>query len=328
MIVAVAAWMPWVSAVGTTTIAGHTRRLVLLLSPGDVRDVLGAFVWSALSVAGALICPLLWAWRDRLISLLAVVTYTVWVLVFTGLATSRFAALSQPEILLAPDFGIAGIDVTSQRQLRFGLFLAGAGIILSLIACLALFLGVARLRAGSADGVLHIFRARSKLPASSALTACIALWLAATFVLPWATVSCAETPLLFGRCTGIPFNSALGVGIRTSTTVFDPLAAKYAIPALLTGTAVFILGAVWMRRLTRRLCAWITLWLAASAGCVALADTGVGAVIANAPAQGLPSGSWSGDNGIACAVLALLIGLGGVGYLWIAAFRAPPLTSE
>lgn len=325
--VAVAAWMPWASAVGTSTIAGHTRRIALQLSPGDVHDVIGSFTWSALTVAGALICPLLWARRDRLISLLAVVAYTLWVLVFTGVATSRVGALFQPVILLTPDLGIAGLDVTSQRVLLLGFFLACGGIILSLIACLALFLGVARLRAGSsaADASLRIVRARSKLPAAGALTACFLLWIAGTLILPWATVNCASAPLLFGRCTGIPFDSALAAGIRTTTTVFDPLAAKFAVPVLLIGTAVLLLGAIWLRRLTRRLCAWITLWLAASAACVALADRGVSAVVADPAAQGLPAGAWSGDNGIACALLALLIGLGGAVYLWIAAFRAPPL---
>lgn len=327
LVVAVSAWMPWISAVGTATVAGQTHRAVLQLSPGDVRDVAGAFVWSLLTVAGALICPLLWARRDRLVSLLAVIAYTVWVLAVTGLATSRLGALFQPEIVLAPDLGIAGLDVTSQRQLLPGFFLACAGIVLSFIACLALFLSVARLRAGSSASTSGqpLVTARSRLPAAGALTACALLEIVALLVLPWATVNCAGAPLIFGRCTGIPFSAALGAGIRSTTSAFDPLAAKYAALVLLVGSAVFILVAIWRRRLTRRLCVWISLWLLAAAGAAALADAGVSAVIANPTAQGLPAGSWTGDNGIACALLALLIGLAGTVYLWIAAFRTGPL---
>ena len=329
IVVALSAWMPWVSAVGTATVAGRTRRVALQLSPGDVRDVASAFVWSVLTVAGVLICPLLWARRDRLVSLLAVVAYAVWVLAFTGLATSRVGVLFHTEIVLAPDLGIPGLDVTSQRQLLPGLFLACAGILLSLVACLALFLGVARLRAGTTAANMdqRMIVVRSKLPAAGALSACVLLWIAGALVLPWATVNCTGIPLVFGQCTGIPFNAALGTGLRVTTSAFDPLAAKYAMPVLLVGSVVFILAAIWRRRLTRRICVWISLWLLTCGISVALGNAGVAAVIANPAAQGLPAGAWSGDNGIACSLLALLLGVLGAIYLWIAAFRLPSASS-
>lgn len=321
--VALAAWTPWVEAIGTRTAAGVTRRVVLQLSPGDVTDVIGAFWWSGVTVAGALICPLLWARRDRLISRLAAIAYTLWMLAFMGLATSRIGVLFQPEIVLARDLGTAGLVVTSQRQLLPGLFFACAGTILSLIACFALFLDDARMRAG-ASTELRIVPVRSKLPAAGALTASVLCWLVATLVLPWATVGCPNTTLLLGTCAGMPYNAALAVGIRVTTTAFDPLAAKYAVLMLLAGSGALILVAIWRRRLTRRLCAWITLWLVACAGAATLARAGVAAVVANPAAQGLPAGAWSGDNGLACALLALLLGLVGVVYLWVAAVRAAP----
>jgi hypothetical protein len=323
LVVALSAWMPWVSAVGTVTLSGHTRRVALQLSPGDVHDVAGTFVWSALTVMGALICPLLWARRGRLVSMLAVVAYAAWVLAFTGFATSRFEALFRTEVILASDIGIPGLDVASQRQLLPGLFLGCAGIALSLVSCFALFLDVARPLPGVRRE--HAFiPVRSMLPAAGALTASLLLWIIATLVVPWATLDCAGAPLLFGHCTGIPFNAALGTGIRSTTAAFDPLAAKFAAPVLLTGSAALMLVAVWRRRLTRRLCVWISLWLVVSGASAALADAGVSAVIANPAAQSLPAGTWSGDNGIACAVIALLLGTAGVVYLWIAALRSRP----
>ena len=321
LVVAFSTWMPWVSAVGTVTLAGHTRRVALQLSPGDVYDVAGTFMWSALTVMGAMICPLLWTHRGRLVSMLAVVAYAVWVVACTSFATIRFEALFRTEVILASDLGIPGLDVSSQRQLLPGLFLACAGILLSLVSCFALFLDVARPRPG-ARREHAIIPVRSMLPAAGALTASLLLWIIATLVVPWATLDCAGAPLLFGHCTGIPFNAALGTGIRSTTEAFDPLAAKYAAPVLLTGSAALILVAIWRRRLTRRLCVWISLWLVVSAASAALADAGVSAVIANPAAQGLPGGTWSGDNGIACALLALLLGTAGVVYLWIAALRS------
>jgi hypothetical protein len=159
------------------------------------------------------------------------------------------------------------------------------------------------------------------LSASGALTLSALLFLIGIFIMPWATVNCTQMPLFLGQCTGVNYAGATSAGIRAYANVFDPLAARYAIPILLAGGALLVLLGVWGRDLFRRGGVWLVLWLLTATLFAVLGDLGAGAIVANPATYGLPTGRWSGDSGIAVAFLGLLIGWGAALYLGILALR-------
>jgi hypothetical protein len=159
------------------------------------------------------------------------------------------------------------------------------------------------------------------LPGAGAITGGLLLWAWGFFLLPWATVNCAQVPLLIGTCQGLPVWNALPIGLDIARSALDPNAAFAVIGLLLTGALVILLT-VWRRDITRTLCVWATLWLALALGCALLAVNGAQQVVADAPAVAMPTGDWRGDTGVLVVFLALLLIFIGLIPLWAVAVRA------
>jgi hypothetical protein len=165
-------------------------------------------------------------------------------------------------------------------------------------------------------------RPARSLPGAGAITGGLLLWAWGFFLLPWATLNCAKTPLLIGSCQGLPVTSALQIGLGAMRAAFDPSAALYALTGLLLTGALVILLAVWRSDITCTLCVWASLWLALALGCAALAVAGAQQVVSDAPAVGMPTGDWRGDTGVLIVFLALLLVAIGLIPLWAVAVRA------
>jgi hypothetical protein len=149
-----------------------------------------------------------------------------------------------------------------------------------------------------------------------ALTFALAVWAAGIFLFPWATTNCGSVPLIAGTCTGLPFTSALRLGINGHAQAFDPLVSLHAVGLLLGIGAALIFLTAWLGRITRSFYVWVALWLLAATFIAFVANAGVGLLVAHPAAQGL-SGRWNGDNGIIVTFLGLLIGWGALLYLII-----------
>jgi hypothetical protein len=157
----------------------------------------------------------------------------------------------------------------------------------------------------------------ARVPGMGTLTLGLIIWAVGIFLFPWATVNCTAHPLIVGSCTGVPFASALQIGLRGHTETIDPLMARYAVELLLGIGAVLIFLASWSTRITRSFYIWVALWLLVAAVFAVLGSSGVGILVAHPASAGLQSGNWTGDNGLAASFLGLLIGLGALLYLII-----------
>lgn len=321
VLVACAVWLPWGS--GTPTIpgsGGQTQSLALQISAGDVDGVLSLAPWSAVTVAGVLLCCLLSLRGPRILRLLAQGCYLLWALVALGVITPTLLTLltANPVQIRSAQ---GSLQLTVAHTLRPAMLLTYLGLLLALVASVLGFMELRRgAPAASESGPTHRFAGR-KLPASGLLILSAVLFLIGVFVMPWATVNCPQTPLFLGQCTGVNYAGATSAGIRAYASFFDPLAARYAIPILLAGGAVLMALGVWRRDLFRAGGFWLALWLLIATGFAILGDVGAGALIANPPAYGLPTGHWSGDSGIVVAFLGLLLGWGAALFLGILSLR-------
>jgi hypothetical protein len=297
-------------------------------------------VWSALTIAGLLLSPLLWSRSPRWLQWLTSVLYACWFVAITGIliGVAQMILIGLPERLhlgagpylttLYP-YGtrVAIYTITP----TFGLWLGALGALLGLAAAaLAVMAFVTRQRASvpvipSVQGEIvtpGASRAARSLPGAGAITSGLVLWAWGFFLLPWATLNCSQAPLLIGTCRGLPVTSALQIGLGATQAIFDPTAALFAITGLLLVGAIAILVAVWRRDITRTLCAWASLWLALALTSAGLAVGGAQHVVSNAPSVGQPTGDWRGDAGVLVVFLALLLVAIGLIPLWAVAVRA------
>lgn len=317
--VAVAIWLPWATGIQTVSEAGQQRLLVLQISAGDVDSLLSLFAWSLVTALGVPLSCLLWIHGPRILRMLALGCFLLWTFASLGIITPVLnILLTANPVQLRPELDALQLAVT--HRIRPAMILTYLGI---LIALLAAVLGFMELRRSSAAEPAPVrILARPKVPAAGILTLSTILFLVGVFVMPWATVNCTQTPLFIGQCTGVSFAGAASQGIRAHVGVFDPLAAKYAIPILLAGGALLTLIGVWRRGIFRAGGLWLVFWLLVATCFAVLGDLGVGAVVANAPALGLSAGKWSGDTGIVVAFLGLLLGWGSALFLGIVTLRA------
>lgn len=316
----VTAWTPWVEVTGTGA-DGQVR--TYLLGPGDVANRLGSFGWSALSIAGVLLLPLVLRRPRALLSLLGLLGYGLWTLL---------AILTEPSLLagvrlggtvhLDPSFIAGSLTLTAEPHYSFAYDLHLASLALAVAGVVLLCVGAFRARRAGGPEHLALPHVSLRLPGMGLLTGALVLWLIGVFVFPWATVGCGGLPLVSAQCVGLPFGAALRYGLAGSTLV-DPLLALYAAGLLLAGGAVLILIGIWWGRISGRLCAWIALWLAAATLLAALADAGVGTVVSAQGGDGLPTGAWSGDTGIAVTFIALVLGWIALIYLLVRVVRRP-----
>jgi hypothetical protein len=322
LLVAFAAWIPWVSVSVFDVTSGMDLRTRYQLDPGDLAtDFYGGLVWALLTVFGLLLVPFLWRRpRTRLRAAIATVLYAAWVIVLLIVGGMASSAILQPNtVSLVPELRPSTIGI-SQQHLLLGYWLGGASLIVSFLAALGLLLGLRRplLDTRPYPATVH------RRPAIGALVFGALLFWLGTLVLPWSTVNCTATPLFFGQCTGLPFDGVLADAIRTDVSGLDPLAALYGVNVLLSGGALLVLLAIFFGARSRYFAFWTTVWLLIATGFVALASVGV-RLVASVPADfGLPHGVWNGDMGIFVTLLALALGWLGVGALWLGPQRRAP----
>lgn len=327
LLFAVGAWMPWVVVTGYTFISGQQQDYTLALSPGDVKGTWGDSIgWSAITVLGILLVPLLW-WRSQPVFTYVVLRLNILWVVISGLAGPRELSESRFSrfIRLIPGLSPEGLVITQRGPWLLGFWATLVGVVLMI----------------SSAGLSHFIRSELRremrqrdnafgertprppvlLPGASALTIGIALWAVSTFVMPWASVNCTANPLIIGTCTGLSYTSVLQISIANTLTSIDPLVARYAVGLLLGGGAAMVLVGLWWRARSVAFCGWATLWLVLAAAFAWLADYGVGVVVEKHDALGLPAGMWSGENAVLVTLLGFVLALGGLGYLWVDALR-------
>ena len=172
----------------------------------------------------------------------------------------------------------------------------------------------------SARRVAGRAQARAALPGAGALSLGVVVWGVATYLMPWASTRCGQTPLVAGQCLGLSFGATLQVALD-GVTLAPPQALEMALSvALGVWGAAIALGVMWARVSRVALRVGATLWLAAAVGVAALADSGVGSVVAQPRTYGL-TGNWTGDTGVLIAFGGLALCGIGLGYLWVNALR-------
>ena len=296
-------------------------------------------LWSALTIAGILLSPLLWQTSVRWLRWVATALAACWLvammvifaqtalLILVGLPEQLRRGAGPYDATLVP-YGIqvAIYNITP----AFGLWLALLAALLGIAAVGLAALAAAtyqRARAPIAPTVQAEIvtpgaaRPTRSLPGAGALTGGLLLWAWGFFALPWATINCAQTPVLLGTCRGLQGTSVLWIGLNVVRMAFDPSAALYAITGLLLIGALMILLAVWRRTITRTLCAWASAWLAFSLACSIVAISGVQQVVSDVPSVNMPTGDWRGDTGVLVVFLALLLVGIGLIPLWAVAVR-------
>ncbi len=297
-------------------------------------------LWSALSVIGLLLAPLLWQRSLVWLQWLAIALFACWLVIIGGIliATAQLVLVTLPgQLRLGAGPYLTTLYPYGTRVAvysiapAFGLWLALLAALLGVAAAAcAIMAMVTRRRASvpvaptSVQGeIVRPGEARPirSLPGIGAITGGLVLWAWGFFLLPWATVNCAKAPLLISTCQGLPVTSALQIGLDGARSFFDPSAALYALTGLLLVGALAILLAVWRRDITRTLCVWASLWLALALLCAGLAIGGAQQVVHDAPAVGLPTGDWRADMGVLVVFVALLLVGAGLIPLWAVAVR-------
>jgi hypothetical protein len=268
-----------------------------------------------------LLLPFLWQHRSRLVNLLALAGYWAWGILLTVFVTANSRYFQKGStVQLVPDLRLNSVMFTSMPALDIGYWLHFLAI--GIVTLAAVLLPVTLL---SGTAWSRVFAGQSsrrmgplaRVPGMGTLTLGLIIWAVGIFLFPWATVNCTAHPLIVGSCTGVPFASALQIGLRGHTETIDPLMARYAVELLLGIGAVLIFLASWSTRITRSFYIWVALWLLVATVFAVLGSSGVGILVAHPASAGLQSGNWSGDNGLAASFLGLLIGLGALLYLII-----------
>jgi hypothetical protein len=320
-------WMPWITVVGASDVGStniNVQKLYLYrLDPADVAGSSGLFGTSLLSVVGLLLLPFLWQHRSRLGNLVALAGYWIWGILLTVLVSANSQNFQKGSLVSpVPDFSPSPILLSTTPVVNSGYWLHFAALgcvtIAALLLTLTLLPGAAwaRLQAGKTGRKMGTL---SRIPGMGSLTLGLFIWAIGTFLFPWATENCTATPLLLGSCTGVPFTSALRIGIVGQTMTFDPLVSLYAIGLLLGIGAVLIFLASWSARIAGAFYAWVAVWLLTATFFAVLGNAGVGLLVAHPVSQGLSAGHWNGDDGVVTSFLGLLIGWGALLYLVISA---------
>lgn len=354
-----AAWTPWATAVtsGDLSKGASGPQFTYSLTAAELGappfvslvDPASAYIyWSFLTVLGALLAPLLWQRTRPWLTWMAALLYGVWGIVCALVLAQTDALLFQtvpamthaasgPYTTTLQPYGIRVVIYAASPA--FGLYLATLALVVMLAA---LVLAVLELRAGprivrqhaptvhgevapteQAENVAGK-RVNRSLPGAGAVSGGLLLWAWGFFWQPMVTYNCAQTPLLFAQCQGLPGYSVLQLGLLATRNLFDPIAAPWAINALLLAGAGLALGAIWLREITRTLCAWLSGWLVFALACALITINGAQIIAHNAPSVGLPAGAWRGDMGALVVFLGLLLVVIGLAPLWAIAIRSAP----
>lgn len=352
-----AAWIPWATAITSGDLRNGPSGPLYSYSltaaelgapPLDslAGDAASGFVfWSFLTILGALLAPLLWQRMRPWLVWVAATFYGLWgvacaliliqtsQLLFQVIPTLSHAANGPYTTTIQPYGTRLHIYATAPA---FGLYIAIGALLIALstpiLAALAMRASppVFRRRAPTVHGevapagVAGETPARRSLPGVGAVSGGLLLWAWGFFLQPMATLNCTQTPVLIGQCRGLPGISALPLGLFATRSLFDPAAAQWAISGLLLAGAALALVAVWLREITRTLCAWLSGWLLFALACALIAINGAQLAVHNAASVGLTTGDWRGDIGALFVFLGLLLVLIGLIPLWAIAIRSAP----
>ncbi len=343
LVFAYAVWVPWATIAAALGERQSPPELVdpniaftsHLVNLGSLAPT--AFEVAAFSVLGLLLAPLLWRPADSLLGAIATHIFGLW-LIFATVFVIAFGisplVSGTPQPVL--NTGVLA-NATITGHLALGFWVAAAALIPMWIAVIALLIVEWRRHAfwhlpgNDADTP----RSFIQLPGASVLNLGLIVWAYGFLMAGWATVNCTQTPLFFSSCQGAPASSALFAGLTQATSgaviasasdpgmllFLDPNIARNAIGILLgVGAALIFLG-VWLRAVTRTFCIWTTLWLVLAVALVAVAYSGVGAIIAHPTSYGFVAGAWSAASGVWITLLGLILAIVGLATLVVAALR-------
>jgi hypothetical protein len=353
----VAAWVPWAVALTSGDLRhGPTGpQYRYYMAPAELGappiasftgDAASAFIsWSLLTALGALLTPLLWQRTRPWLMWLGAALYALWAALSASVLVQTSVLFFQtiPALSHAANGPYAATVQPSGARLAFysatptyGVYMTAAALVIALVALLmaviALFTSPPsfRIRPATVHGEVAqstpagVSPARRSLPGAGAVSGGLLLWLWGFFLLPWATLNCAQSPLLSGQCQGLPVASALEAGMLRTSAYFDPAAAPWAVSGLLLLGAALALMGVWAREITRTLCAWLSGWLVFAIACALVAINGAQLVVHNPTTIGMPAGDWRGSLGTLIVFLGLLLVLIGLAPLWALAIRSAP----
>jgi hypothetical protein len=355
-----AAWTPWATAItsGDLSKGASGPRYTYSLTAAELgapplaslAGPTSAYIfWSFLTALGALLAPLLWQRTRPWLTWVAAALYGVWAIVCALVLAQTDALLFQtvpamshaasgPYTTALQPYGIRVAIYTAAPA--FGLYLATLALAATLVALVLAVIGLRASPRGvrkeaptihgevapteQAPEVAEGKRVKRSLPGAGAVSGGLLLWAWGFFWQPMVTYNCGQTPLLFAQCQGLPGYSVLQLGLLATRNLFDPIAAPWAINALLLAGAGLALGAIWLREITRTLCAWLSGWLVFALAIALITINGAQIIAHNAPSVGLPAGAWRGDMGALVVFLGLLLVVIGLAPLWAIAIRTAP----
>lgn len=346
-----ALWAPWGYEYLPVALGNSRSEItfaLLTVEPGSYGSLLAligvpvvpAFVlWSALSVLGLLLCPLLWqVSRPRLARLVAAV-YTVWFVVmavnmlyFELVVTlprhdpfSTVRGLPRVSLVFSPLLQVKfqGDSVLSGFLLNpafafvtenVALVVISMGLCLGAVICL-------RSTRWPRVGALPRPPRRRVVFSAALVTVGAGIWACGYFLVPWAQALAGAVSgppvafLAFYERVGHSPIASYVVSIRGTAThpplpqvprALDPLAALYALSALLLGGAFLLAIIVWWRGVSRAWVGWSLCWLAFAAGIVLFNAIGVLPAEVAYPERFVPYG----PGPLVCALGLLLVAVG------------------
>ncbi|MGZ3584938.1 MAG: hypothetical protein ACXWP6_21015, partial [Ktedonobacterales bacterium] len=172
LLFAVGVWMPWVVVTGYAVVSDQRQNYTLALSPGDVEGIFGSFAWSALTVVGVLLLPLVW-WRSQ--AWVSSLVFTAW-LILVGVLVPPALSFSH-DLTLVPGLHPRTLTITHNGQWLLGFWIAFAGVSLAFVGAILLIISNVfgqpqrweMWRADERTGAASV-RPRVPLPGASAVT--------------------------------------------------------------------------------------------------------------------------------------------------------------
>lgn len=304
--VAIGAWLPWVvfsggPSGGSYFDPGRADSLPLLFVFGDTSAIQSA--WSLLTILGLALTPLLTGRAPAWLPRLGLALLWVWLLVMAVVVASIHLAIWQGAYTPTGSACAAACTALVNIAYAVGTFVTFGGLLLSAVGWgfVAPILWHSQSRAQRAGMPSAEGSVQNKL-----FGAGLVLWTVGFYLMPWATTDCGPATIIARDCIGVTSRVAMQASLTGA--VVDPLVATKALPYLL-GCGALGLCYAYMRGGLRTQAArrWVTAWLVAAAGGVALAQAGVGAIARHPSSMALPFGAWHGAGGIVVCVGGLLL---------------------
>jgi hypothetical protein len=347
---AIGAWGPWIlmafsfdgdasHAFSTQLNGGMGLMLFLGLAgfqlPGALFYPL-SFTWGAVTLAGILLCPVLWQSLRRRALHVTSLTFSLWLLVATTVSTIAANALLRDVLRPLPYQ-----PLVVQWRIGWGFWLAVLGLVLAWGATVMLRGEVRRsadlryLMTGS-----EARRSPLQLAGAALVSAGALVWALGFLALPWATVNCTSLTFslnhyVHGSCAGLDAADALSAfiyghqRIDLSSFAASPSELGLIVYGLLAGGAMLVIIGCWRRALTQTLCAWLSLWLVLAFAIALVALSGARTLRAIAPILASDAiGAWVLGPGIFVCFAGLALVAGGLILLWRHTWQVVPAPKE